>query len=188
MRLRCFPSTTSSACCRSAEPNSTEQPPKGRHIAHLSDLLRVRVLRQYGGWWLDMDSIVLRPLPTQLPYYFATIPQKRSGGGCRDYATQALANVAKWAGHNIDYPAWDGGDHFQNTPIYIATPNDPLSVEWERRLAPLVLGASSLPWLGLLREMEAVIPVAERRHTDARCTRRDEESVWHHAPFAEQHA
>ena len=124
---------------------------EGRHIAHLSDLFRVRVLRRFGGWWLDMDTIVLRPLPTALPYYFSTISEKQKDG------IQAIKNAKMWAGKNTDFPDWDGKDSFQNTPIYIKQPNDPLTIEWDAKLTALVLNPCALPWLQVIREMEVII-------------------------------
>ena len=33
------------------------------YIAHLSDILRVLVLRQFGGIYLDLDALIIKPLP-----------------------------------------------------------------------------------------------------------------------------
>ena len=130
----------------------------GRHVAHLSDLIRVLALRRFGGWWLDMDTIVLKPLPTALPYYFATIPEKRTeseGKGGERLTGRARANSIMWSGHATEQ--WDGMDSFQNTPIYIAQPEDTLVIEWETRIAPLVLGAGQVEWLEIIRTMESAV-------------------------------
>ena len=123
----------------------------GRHVAHLSDLIRVRALLYYGGWWLDMDTIVIETLPTDLPYSFSTHPERRAD-------RQALKNGRLWHAHTReDYPDWDGQDSFQNTPIYVSKAKDPLVIEWEARIAPLILSPCRLEWLQVIREMEACI-------------------------------
>lgn len=122
---------------------------RGRHVAHLSDLVRVRILRRFGGWWLDMDTIVLRRLPTALPYYFSTIPEKDG--------SQMVKNGGMWAGHNPDFPQWHGRDSFQNTPIYIKHVEDPLIIELDIKLTDLVLNKHALPWLQVIRDMESII-------------------------------
>ena len=61
-------------------------------VAHLSDLIRARVLQKYSGWWLDADTIVLKPLPSAEPYYYPTVAQKRSGGGYLDPSWKVDAN------------------------------------------------------------------------------------------------
>jgi hypothetical protein len=124
---------------------------KGRHVAHLSDLLRVRVLRRFGGWWLDMDTIVLKRLPTALPYYFSTIAEKQKND------RRAVTNGNMWAGHNPACPHWDGKGSFQNTPIYIKQPEDPLTIEWDSKLTELVLKPCLLPWLEIIRQMETSV-------------------------------
>ena len=138
----------------------------GRHIAHLSDLIRVRVLRRHAGWWLDLDTIVLKPLPTSQPYCFATIPQKRAGGGgsCHVdgqamalFEKQAHENGRLWRGHNPSAPDWDGQDAFQNTPIFIERKEDPLVIEWERRVEDLVLSPRTIKWLSVVHAMADAI-------------------------------
>lgn len=37
-----------------------------RHVAHRADVLRLEVLLRYGGLYLDMDTLSLRPLPLEL--------------------------------------------------------------------------------------------------------------------------
>ena len=33
------------------------------YISHLSDILRVLILRQFGGIYLDLDALIIKPLP-----------------------------------------------------------------------------------------------------------------------------
>ena len=49
----------------------------GVHVAHLSDLIRFRILARHGGWWVDMDCAVLHKLP-RLEYAFQSIVRKRT--------------------------------------------------------------------------------------------------------------
>ena len=130
---------------------------EGRHVAHLSDLLRIIILRKFAGWWLDLDTIVLKPLPTASQYYFSTIPEKRTECG-GERSGRANENEQIWGGQNTALlQEWDGKDSFQNTPIYVAKCDDPLVVAWEARIKPLVLGPHPLEWLTVIRKMESII-------------------------------
>lgn len=129
----------------------------GRNIAHLSDLIRALALQKYGGWWLDCDTIVQRRLPTAKPYYFATVAQKRMGGGYLDPTDKVESNRVKWAGKNADFLEWDGSDSFQNTPIFISRPNTPLANVWVERLRAQLLNERTLQWSDTIKTMEACI-------------------------------
>jgi hypothetical protein len=129
----------------------------GRNVAQLSDLIRALALQKYGGWWLDADTVVLKKLPTTKPYYFATVAQKRTGGGYFDPANKVESNRGKWAGKNADFGEWDGCDSFQSTPIFISQPNTPLAGAWVKRLRSLVLSEGTLQWSDTIKTMEECI-------------------------------
>ncbi|MCE3046864.1 glycosyltransferase [Helicobacter kayseriensis] len=48
-------------------------------IAAFSDYFRFKLLYEKGGWWVDMDTICLKPLDLQAPFAFAS--QRNEGGG-----------------------------------------------------------------------------------------------------------
>lgn len=51
----------------------------GAQVEHLSDIVRLKALEKYGGWWLDADTICLKPLHLyKRRFCFQTIPNKRS--------------------------------------------------------------------------------------------------------------
>ena len=77
---------------------------RGRNVAQLSDLIRALALHAYGGWWLDADTIVLRPLPSAEPYFFATVAQKRSGGGYMDAAAKVAKNSHELSRNSQELP------------------------------------------------------------------------------------
>ena len=52
---------------------------RGHSIAHISDLVRLSVSTQIGGLVLDMDGVVVNPLP-DLDAFFCTMPAKMTGG------------------------------------------------------------------------------------------------------------
>lgn len=93
---------------------------KKHHIAHISCYIRVLALQKFGGWWLDSDTIVLRPLPVEDPYYFATLPSKRVGGGWFHYEKRP----SHWA-NAAHFEGLDGKDEFQNTPFFVKEKDDP---------------------------------------------------------------
>lgn len=47
----------------------------GIHVAHLADLVRYIVLHKYGGWWVDMDCVIIKKLPRST-YMFQSIVRK----------------------------------------------------------------------------------------------------------------
>mgnify|MGYP003636466343 CR=1 FL=1 len=51
----------------------------GHSIAHIADLVRLRAASECSGTVVDMDTILLRPLP-QCDGFFASIPAKATGG------------------------------------------------------------------------------------------------------------
>ena len=91
----------------------------GTGLAHISDLIRMLILERYGGWWLDSDNIVLRPLPAQDKYYFVTLPTKREGGGFFHYDKRPARYVD--SPHMQDT---DGKDMLNNSPIFVRDVND----------------------------------------------------------------
>ena len=77
-----FPSTPQSTHHKEAskilpENDFRTQLRKGVHVAHLSDLLRFRILARHGGWWVDMDCAVLHKLPCRT-YAFQSIVRKKT--------------------------------------------------------------------------------------------------------------
>ncbi|WP_104692915.1 glycosyltransferase [Helicobacter pametensis] len=61
-------------------------------IAAFSDYFRFQLLYQKGGWWVDMDTICLRPLDFENPYVFAT---ERKGEGIEDGAATCMIKAPK---------------------------------------------------------------------------------------------
>jgi len=41
-------------------------------VQTFADLFRYKMLYEHGGWWVDLDLILLRPLTHSPPYCFAT--------------------------------------------------------------------------------------------------------------------
>ncbi|MBL96200.1 MAG: hypothetical protein CMF52_00125 [Legionellales bacterium] len=122
------------------------------HIAHVSDLIRILALKQYGGWWLDSDSLVLRPLPSEDAYYFATLPAKRVGGGFFHYERKP----ARWAGSK-HFTGLDGKDEFNNSPFFVKSANDPWVAEIEAFIRKQFEKKKALPWRTVLNKMQASI-------------------------------
>ncbi len=38
-------------------------------VSHLSDVVRFLLLQKYGGTYLDLDALILRPLPENVPNF-----------------------------------------------------------------------------------------------------------------------
>lgn len=121
----------------------------GIHIAHVSDLIRVLALKHCGGWWLDSDSLVLKPLPSEDAYYFATLPAKRVGGGFYHYERKP----ARWAGSKY-FGGLDGKDEFNNSPFFVKSPNDPWIVEIEQFIRRQFSKQKAIPWRTILKRMQ----------------------------------
>ena len=124
----------------------------GIHIAHISDYIRILALKNYGGWWLDSDSIVLKPLPTEDPYYFATLPTKRAGGGFFHYERKP----ATWLGAKY-FAGLDGKDEFCNAPFYVEKKNDPWAIKIAAYVRKKLAKGRPMLWRTILNKMQATI-------------------------------
>ena len=51
----------------------------GHSLAHISDIVRLRAASQNEGIVLDMDAVLLKPLP-DIPLFFSSMPAKLTGG------------------------------------------------------------------------------------------------------------
>lgn len=51
----------------------------GHSLAHISDIVRLRAASEIEGIVLDMDAVLLRPLPN-IPLFFSSMPAKLTGG------------------------------------------------------------------------------------------------------------
>lgn len=51
----------------------------GHSLAHISDIVRLRAASENEGVVLDMDAVLLRPLPN-IPLFFSSMPAKLTGG------------------------------------------------------------------------------------------------------------
>lgn len=77
----------------------------GAQVEHLSDIVRLKALEQHGGWWLDMDTICLKPLNLyKRRFCFQTIPNKRSS----IFAVRRNFDFPKLVDQNMDH----GRDRF----------------------------------------------------------------------------
>jgi hypothetical protein len=56
------------------------------HVAHKADFVRLHVLREYGGLYLDIDTLSLRPLPAALRQSAEFVIAKQLPNGARDRA------------------------------------------------------------------------------------------------------
>ena len=153
----------------------------GTHVAHLSDYIRVLALKKFGGWWVDSDAIVLRRLPSGDPYYFATLPAKRKGGGFYQHDrrpvesslpgccplfwrlvavcnTRAFAPACPSPAYWKDSPwmAGDDGKHaFCNTPIFVRDANDPWVLAVEKKVRRHM--GKAKPWRINLNEWRRIL-------------------------------
>lgn len=71
MELANVPSGALLKDAHSILPNDTAEQPY-KHIQTFADLFRYELLKKFGGWWLDLDLPLLRPLDHASPYCFAT--------------------------------------------------------------------------------------------------------------------
>jgi hypothetical protein len=53
---------------------------KGHSIAHISDLVRFRASLENDGLILDMDAVIVNPLPEDVKVFNSTMPAKSTGG------------------------------------------------------------------------------------------------------------
>ncbi|MBQ0142661.1 MAG: hypothetical protein KBT06_07675 [Prevotellaceae bacterium] len=71
-------------------------------ITHLSDLLRLALLKQYGGLWMDATLYLTKDLPAQIPTFF-TLKQKEE-------LNDVFLSKHRWAGFciggNMNNPLW----------------------------------------------------------------------------------
>ena len=81
----------------------------GARIEHVSDAVRFAALAAHGGWWLDCDVLVLRPLPA----------------GDRHIMTVARRLIGPYARKHPMYTADDGDP---NISVLRLPPADPLAV------------------------------------------------------------
>jgi len=72
----------------------------GHSIAHVADAIRLKRASQVEGVVLDMDAVVLKPLP-EYDSWFATMPSKKTGG----FAPQWGENKPPMKVHDN---SWDG--------------------------------------------------------------------------------
>ena len=91
----------------------------GKGLAHASALLRMLILEDYRGWWLDNNNIVLCTLPSEEKDYFVTLPTKREGGGFFHYDKHLAGYVD--SPHMQDT---DSKDMLNNSPIFVRDMND----------------------------------------------------------------
>ncbi|PHH84450.1 hypothetical protein CDD83_1928 [Cordyceps sp. RAO-2017] len=61
-------------------PTVTNKGVKIKHVAHKSDFIRVQVLRQFGGLYLDLDVFVIRDLRPLMASGFQSVSGREVGG------------------------------------------------------------------------------------------------------------
>ena len=69
------------------------------HIAHFADWFRYNLLLQKGGWWVDMDTVCLKPFSFPDEYVFSQEPHDPPIHGYCNNAylkAQAGSDVTKW--------------------------------------------------------------------------------------------
>jgi len=55
------------------------------NLATFADIFRYKLLYERGGWWVDLDLINLRPLPTDIKYFYGGERTKKTGAFKRKY-------------------------------------------------------------------------------------------------------
>jgi hypothetical protein len=68
-----------------------------RFVQTFADLFRYKMLYERGGWWVDLDLILLRPLTHPHPYCFATELERGTPKVSR-FATRRTASPPSWRG------------------------------------------------------------------------------------------
>ena len=48
-------------------------------LATFADIFRYKLLHKLGGWWVDLDLVCLRPLPSNIKYFFGGERAKKTG-------------------------------------------------------------------------------------------------------------
>jgi len=49
------------------------------NLATFADMFRYKLLYKYGGWWVDLDLVCLKPLPSHIKYFFGGERAKKTG-------------------------------------------------------------------------------------------------------------
>jgi len=79
---------------------------QGIVLEHVSDVIRLHALWRYGGWWVDCDTIALKPFSGyNKPYAFQTMPVRRTGSRKPSYFD--FPTLTEQEGQE-----WDGKDRF----------------------------------------------------------------------------
>lgn len=70
--------------------------------SNFSDFFRMKLMRDVGGWWVDMDALCLRPFDFEAPYVFGS--EAKSGGGsipaCSFMKIPRGSAIAEWMWNN----------------------------------------------------------------------------------------
>lgn len=119
--------------------------------AHLSDVLRLRILRDEGGIYADMDTLFLRPLPDVLRFHPFVMgherspwPERGEGSLCNawmasapgsDFASRWLATIKEafdgsWSNHSTALPWQLARSHPDE--IHVEPETTFFSLDWTR--------------------------------------------------------
>lgn len=96
----------------------------GVGLEHISDVIRLLALKEYGGWWVDSDNIALRPFSSyESPYAFHTLNNKKNGFNKVTKNFDFPSLIEKLASQQ-PAPLWDGKDMF-NTGVIKSPAHSP---------------------------------------------------------------
>lgn len=107
------------------------------HLSHRSDIVRLQVLEEYGGVYIDHDTLVLRSLK---PLYHQDFVLGREG---------VVSVVVVVHGHSYCHqvtPCSSGAKSYLNNGIIVSRPKAPFAM----RLVSQYAGYNTSSWYGIL--------------------------------------
>lgn len=112
-------------------PLDTYEPPEQLSKAELSDIVRLALLYTYGGTWVDIDDITIRPFTTQRNVLGTFVwPAHQSQGtywgSTFELAPGRLVTGGRWAHHRF---------HIQNDPMVQWDRHHPFLHRWMTHIA-----------------------------------------------------